>query len=432
MLAHAIVDRLPLFGKVIWFAAPGIILSVVFSPVGRTGWAQEIEQPASAVDAAANNLDVASFVGKTIDVQYQDAMNDGPFEVVKANEGKTPGTLRSLRVKIPGEKRNQTITAKKVSELFIDRQPLDVIYDRKERALVFSPQKKLDRLAKEKQVVERLRQSGNRLWEPLSAKQQAVFLADQRKFLTEAQKKLPHVGLRLIETEFFMVFTDIAPDLSAVYVDNLDAMYRELCNAFGLSPRRNIWCGKCVVVIFNNKVDYMTYESKVMGVKDVAFLNGTAGLCHSFGNGEVKFAGYRGTNAKYFGDVLIHETTHGFVHRYVSSSRVPSWLNEGIAEWVTNAIMQNGLVPKKQKRSAQMIMATGSWGDFLIAQNISFEHYGAAVTMVDILLTQNDDGQFRRMIRDIKEGKPTEASLKEHFKVSFADLEKLYADWITR
>lgn len=380
----------------------------------------------------AQTPDLTSLVGKNIEVTFQDFMSEGPYEVVKVTEGKEPGTIQTLRVKIPGGKRNKTIRAKKVAEIFVDRQPLDVEYDSKQRGLVFSPEKRATRITKEKRVDAQLKQMGHRVWEQLSESDQKEFIEQQHEFLKNVQTEMPHVPFRLVETEFFMVFTDIAPELVNGYLANLDAMYRELCAAFGTSAQKNVWCGKCVVVILNRRTDYMLYEAKVMGIKDPALLAGSAGLCHMFGNGEVKFAGFLGDNGRFFGSVLIHETTHGFIHRYLSSVNVDSWLNEGIADWVADAIMKDNSISKRQKQSAQVVMASGGWGNFLTAPQISFQHYGTASTLVDILLSQNKDGQFRRFVREIKEGKPIEASLKDTFNLTFKDLETLYVNWVTR
>ena len=374
----------------------------------------------------------SDLIGKTIEVTFQNFMSEGPYEVVKVTEGKQPGSISSLRVKVPGEKRNKTIRGKKVAELYVDHQPLDLVYDRKQRGLVFSSDKKTERLEKEKLINDRLRKMGHRIWKPLSESEQNQFLERQSQFLKGVRKKMPDVPFRLIDTEFFTVFTDITPEEVNGYLENLDAMYRELCGAFGVSVQKNVWCGKCVVVIFQKRENYMLYEAQVMGVKNPAMLSGSAGLCHMFGNGEVKFAGFLGDSGNFFGSVLIHETTHGFIHRYLSSASVDSWLNEGMADWVADAIMKDGRITKRQKQSAQAVKAAGGWGDFLEAKNISFEHYGTASTLVDILLDRNKDGQFRQFVREIKEGKPIEASLKDTFGLTFKDLGPLYTEWVTR
>jgi hypothetical protein len=400
----------------------GIFVGSLLSASGTTALAQKSDA----------EPDLMKLVGQTIEVTFQDFMSEGPYEVIKLTEGKQPGSIQSLRVKLPGGKRNKTIRAKKVAELFVDNRPLDVTYDKKQRGLVFSAEKRANRIQKEKQIDSQLERMGHRVWEPLSDSDQKAFIERQHDFLKKVQEEMPHVPFRLVETEFFMVFTDIEPEMVNGYLENLDAMYRELCSAFGISPQKNVWCGKCVVVIMNRRTDYMVYEARVMGIKDPALLAGSAGLCHMFGNGEVKFAGFLGDNGLFFGNVLIHETTHGFIHRYLSSVDVVSWLNEGMADWVADAIMKDNSIPKRQKQSAQVVMASGGWGNFLTAPRISFQHYGTASTMVDILLARNKDGQFRQFFREIKEGKPVETSLKDTFGLSYKDLETLYVDWVNR
>src|SRR5678816_1538790 len=59
---------------------------------------------------------------------------------------------------------------------------------------------------------------------------------------------------------------------------------------------------------------------------------GTAGMCHQYGNGDVHIAFYRQPNDLDFANVLVHESIHGFLHRYRSPVDVPSWANEGLAE----------------------------------------------------------------------------------------------------
>lgn len=389
-----------------------------------------------AVPCVAQNTnpppDLTALVGKSVEVTFKDFMSEGPYEVVKLTEGKQPGSLQSLRVKIPGSKRNKTIRVKQVAELFVDHEPLDVVYDKKTRGLIFSSEKRDERIKNEKLIAERLRKAGHRMWKPLSETEQEKFLKLQNTFLKNVQKEMSHVRFRLIDTQFFTVFTDISPVLVNGYIENLDAMYRELCAAFGVSVQKNVWCGKCVVVIFQKRTDYMLYEAKLMGVKNPELLAGSAGLCHMFGNGEVKFAGFLGDTGQSFGSTLIHETTHGFIHRYLSSAFVDSWLNEGMADWVADAIMQDDKVAKRQKRSAKVVVAAGGWGDFLQAEQISFQHYGTASTMVDILLSRNKNGEFRQFIRQIKEGIPAEEALKDTYELTYQDLATLYANWISR
>ena len=115
----------------------------------------------------------------------------------------------------------------------------------------------------------------------------------------------------------------------------------------------------------------------------------------------------------YFAGVIVHETTHGFLHRYKSGQFVPSWLNEGIADWVAMTVVRsdNG-VRNKVKAGLERMRRLGTLGgDFFTAQYIAREQYGMAVAIVDYLLRRNPKG-FREMIEGIKGRKWQAASKK--------------------
>lgn len=367
--------------------------------------------------------------GHTIDVRFEDGAMIGRQEVVSVSEGKTPGSLRSLKVRPKDSTRTRTIGAAKVDELFLDDLPLDVVYDKKQRGLVHSPEKRTERLRHRREVNERLSRTSDRLWEPLSDEQQKQFLESQQDFLQRVQKSMSQLPFRNVETEFFSVLTDLPPEQVDGYLLLLDEMYRKLCGAFGLPAEKNIWCGKCVVILFARRVDYYAFETGLMRNPNPV---GTQGLCHMSSDGQVIFAGYRGDAPDYFGVVLIHETTHGFVHRYLSSVRIPSWLDEGMSDWIAHAIMKDKHIPLKRIESARFVRATGGWGDFLTTDHIRGELYGAASTMVAMLVERDKSGQFREFFRGIKEGKPVDESLKDTFDMSFRSLEIFYAEYVSR
>ena len=365
-----------------------------------------------------------SLTDKTIDIIYADGHRDAYLTVAETTEGKTPEAVKLLSVTPRDSQRSIKINGAKIAEIILEDQPLDIVYDRKQRGLVFSPEKRIDRLSHEKEVRERLDGINHRIWPPLSDQEHEKLIESQREFLKSVEQQMPRLNFRYVETEYFLFFTDLTPDQVDGYIVSLDAMYRELCLAFGLSPQRNIWAGKCVVIAFQNKLDYLSFEAQIMGNSDAL---GTQGLCHQFGNGEVKFAGYR-DDGSFFGQILVHETTHGFIHRYYSSARAPSWLDEGMADWVTKAIFPDDKIPRRQRESAKLVMQRGSWSDdFLTTDQISGEYYGSASALVDILLANDKGGQFRAFFHGIKEGKATEESLKEVFGISYQDLKIAYA-----
>ena len=371
---------------------------------------------------------ISDLVDKVIDVRLKDGSLIGNATVVTVAPGKVDDSIRSLKVRTPNSKRLTTLGASKIQEIYLNENPLDVTYDTKNRALVHSVEKMFDRKEHRRKVEERLTTNRDRYWEPLTEDDHKKFMKKHRLFLKKTETELPHIQFRLVETNYFLFFTNLPANEVDGYITYLDAMYREMCKAFGLSPDKNIWCGKCVVVAFGRRQDFLLFESKLMDTFDTADVQG---LCHQFGDGTVIFAGYKGDN-DFFGHVLVHETSHGFVHRYMTTARAPSWLNEGMADWLANVIVKGDKIPTRQRQSALLVKQENGWGSFLSAERIDGKHYGAASVLVEILVALDKGSQFKRFFDGIKEGKPADESLKDSFGISYQDLTILYAKAISK
>lgn len=400
-----------------------VCLAIVLANMALTNTVLAQTEPGNEVP------DLLALQGQTVEVIYTDGSAEWPLKITQLQESKTPGSLKSIKVQFKDEKRQRKVNAIKIDEIILDHQHLDVTFDKAKRGLVHSPEKRKQRLAHHARVTERLKGQRHRLWRPISEEEEAQFLSRQKELIEKTKSHFTHINFRVVETEYFIVCTDLSTEQIDGYLASLDAMYRELCLAFGIPPAKNIWCGKCIVFPFARRAEFEEFESKFFNNNRT---EGAQGLCHQSGNGQVVFSGYRGNSDSYFGTVLVHETAHGFVHRYLSSARAPSWLNEGMSDWIANAIMKTDDVPRKQIQSANLVRRTETWGDFLTTSRIDFEYYGSASTLVEILLRRDKGGQFRQFFRSIKEGVAAEESLKDSFGLSYQDLTILYAEQIAR
>jgi hypothetical protein len=124
--------------------------------------------------------------------------------------------------------------------------------------------------------------------------------------------------------------------------------------------------------------------------------------------------------------MLVHETSHGFNHRWMSPQRIPNWLNEGIAEWVgTKVVPGSNQVALKEAKAAEYMRSHGDMGeDFFTAQNIAAVQYGIASSLVRFLA--RDPKKFAAFVRSVKEGVPVDEALEAVYKGSFDDLVKSY------
>jgi hypothetical protein len=184
-----------------------------------------------------------------------------------------------------------------------------------------------------------------------------------------------------------------------------------------------VWKGKCLVVAFLREQDFQAFEARFMKVR----MQGAHGLCHQSGDGRVVMACHRGDDAPAFAHMLVHETSHGFNHRWMSPERLPNWLNEGIAEWVgTKVVPGSDQVPLKEAHALDFMRRTGTLGpEFLTRENIDAVQYGMASSMVKFLAGR-DLRKFAAFVQGIKEGMPVEESLQQAFKLSLDDLVKAY------
>ena len=373
--------------------------------------------------AQTKEIKLADLIEPVVDVRLKGNKQLSGCNIISAVDGKEPETWKSFKVQLKDSKRTSKILAKNVVEIFLDGQPMDVAYDRKSRGVSISEEKKKERLEWEREVNRKLASRRDRLWKPLTAAKHEEFMVKHRLFIKKTKQKMSHLQFRYVEREYFMFLTNLSSQEVDGLLEKLDLMYSELCKAFGIPPTHNIWCGKCVVVAFRDQSDFLKFESQIMNVD----ATGAQGICHSFGDGKVIFAGYQGDNG--FPNVLVHETSHGFVHRYMSSAGVPSWLNEGMADWISHQIVRNNRIPTRQKIAAMLVRKRGTLGDLLTKkQNISADEYGMSSAIVDLLIQiDRGRGKFREFFEAIKQGTDAEQALNESFGFNYAELTVRYA-----
>jgi hypothetical protein len=150
-------------------------------------------------------------------------------------------------------------------------------------------------------------------------------------------------------------------------------------------------------------------------------------MCHQRSDGRVVMACHRGNDATAFAHMIVHETSHGFNHRWMSPEKLPNWLNEGIAEWVGARVVKNcDQVPLKEAHALVAMRSEGDLGPgFFTAANIQPVQYGMASGLVKLLVSR-DAKKFATLVRSIKEGTPAEEALQRSFGGSLDDLVRAY------
>jgi hypothetical protein len=370
-------------------------------------------------DALADKL--GPFVGETIDLVE---LGTGRRFVRPVLEGvvEKGDAVTGLRLRAEGQKTVSTVSLAGVAKIVAGRA---TVHEAEASGKAFAQLRgRKAREAYDRQVddsMARMKANGVEPWPRLTAEQHAAEVEALGAFVAQVRERFPKLGVST--THEFLVASDLPAAQLAPFVANLDTMHDFLCDLYGIPKGEPLWKGKCLVVAFLDEADYKAFESTVMN----ADTQGTHGVCHQRSDGRVITACHRGTDPAAFAHMLVHETSHGFNHRWMSSQRLPNWLNEGIAEWVGARVVKNSdQVPLKEARAAAFMRSQGTLGpDYFTRANIDPVQYGMASGMVRMLIGR-DAKKFAEFVRGIKEGTPVEESLERSFGGSLDDLVKAY------
>jgi hypothetical protein len=278
------------------------------------------------------------------------------------------------------------------------------------------------RKANEAKRQEYFKQTGVWLWPEVTDKDWEDGVAKQKAFLRQVYEKFPTLHLKLYETQHFLFLSDLPPQWVNVYTSCLDAMHDQLCTAYGVKDKDRVWLGKLPVVAFSSSASFEECEKEFFDhpIDGKVF----QGLAHKAMNGEVAVTCHCGKDPYYFAAVLVHETTHGFTHRYKSAVLLPSWLDEGIADWVAmNVVHKNNSVLSKVQAGLAQAKQRGNLGGNFFADGKKIQpwQYGVATSMVNFLLKSNPKN-FRKMLDAIKLGTKWQDALADAYGVTPAEL----------
>ena len=251
-------------------------------------------------------------------------------------------------------------------------------------------------------------------WPQLSDQQQADAVQALKKDAEEATAALSR-PLRGFETRYFLFYSDLQPREAQSWAGLLDRMYVKLADMFAVPKGENIWRGKALIFVFSRKEDYQRFEREVAHAEP----GKSAGMCHGAGDGKVMVAFYRQPDALEFAHILVHESVHGFLHRYRTPVHVPPWANEGLAETIaTDLVPQRGRRDEVRTRAREGLQQHGSqMGDFFEAGRLEGWQYPVAEMMCTFMI-QAGKKNYVDFINGIKEGLSWQDSLETRYKTT--------------
>ena len=271
--------------------------------------------------------------------------------------------------------------------------------------------------------------SDGKAWPKLTEEQQAAAVAELKAFAAAAGKKL-NKELTLHETKYFLFYTDLPEKEGKDWSVLLDRMYGRLADLFGVARdaktrgRENVWYGKALVFVFKSADDYRSFQSSVHETD----AGSSQGMCHCFSDGRVHIGFYRQNDKYRFAHVLVHESVHGFLHRFRSPQHVPSWANEGLAEVIASELVaQPGFAKVSEASARHWLRQHGGMRGMFKAKPIEGWQYPVAETLCAFMIRQSKS-RYVNFIIGMKEGLTWEQSLEQRYKTTPKRLVQAYGE----
>ncbi|RLS57471.1 MAG: hypothetical protein DWH91_04445 [Planctomycetota bacterium] len=379
---------------------------------------------AANLEFALTSEEIDALRAQTFDILLKTGKKETGATLVEFLRNKQlPDRFRSLEFTPEGGKRNKKISTELVFQIEQGETVYEVASLPIQRYHVLVDVKK-----RNDAIRTRLEATGEQFWAPLTPEDAQKHIAEEKTFLEGVAKHFSTLPMQLHETEYFLFLSDMPPAQVAPYVKQLDKMNEALGQSFGFPPGHNVWRGKAVIVVFVNLLAFQEFEVQFMKNSD---FGGAQGLCHQFGDGRVVTACYRGDSPEFLGAVLVHETAHGYLHRYRTTSHVVTWLNEGIADWIAGvAVPSTPEIRRRQQEAANRLRQSGSFQQqFYTSEDLESWQYGAASSIVQMLIQANPQ-QFQLFFNGVKEGYTWQDSLMRAYGMTPEELTIAYGQRI--
>lgn len=272
---------------------------------------------------------------------------------------------------------------------------------------------------------------------PATPEQNAAAIEAAKKRAAEVAERL-EVKFATIESDHFIIFTDWDPAEHQFIKDNCEHAYVLVARQFQQKPKDNIFIGKLPMYMFERQSTFQQFAIEADG-----FAAGNSVLGYFAGNSEgvghmamwkPRRAVAGGNDAarreaeRRWGRTLIHEFVHAFINRYRSNGSIPRWLNEGIAEYISEGELPTpGYFTNARELAWQAHSDISAlWDD----DHMPSGYYYPVMMSLVKLLAEEKPKAFINYFNDIKDGMDPEDALRKHYGVSYAQFEetwRLYA-----
>ncbi len=266
------------------------------------------------------------------------------------------------------------------------------------------------------------------IWPDLTEDQRLAHTRRLKDLCADQITTLDH-RMNLVETDHFLFYSDAGASEHKRWASRLERMYDELLATLDMPRDSELFQGKCVVWVFVNRDQFIAYEAAIHSYDARA----VAGICHQR-SGDCFVAFYRDTPDR-FESVLIHETVHAFMYRYRSRHPLPTWANEGLADYIAGRLAERTQEPRTAWQHTRQFLRAGGKALDIMSQTYEdgtwFDEnsYPVSHMLIRYMIT-TDPRTTRDWIDDIKDGKNWLESLRLRFGLTREQLSERFGEAI--
>jgi hypothetical protein len=262
-------------------------------------------------------------------------------------------------------------------------------------------------------------------WPTLTPAEHAEATRALRDFAEPIVRRVAPGDWKQAETDYFLLYTDLDRDEALSWARLLDRMYDRMRAVFRVPEGQNVFKGRCLITIWSTRQRFAEWSRLAEGLS-LAGRSGVAGYCRGFPDGRTHVTFFRQPDRMEFALVLTHEASHAFTHRYRTGRHIPSWVNEGLAEYVSHHLVE---APRwragRARGSREAYHAHGGLANLFVAPSIDWFQYGQAWEFTQMMVSENADG-YRAFVDALKDGKAVHAALEEDYGASLDRLVRHY------
>ncbi|MGA1266130.1 MAG: hypothetical protein ACO32J_02995 [Phycisphaerales bacterium] len=259
-------------------------------------------------------------------------------------------------------------------------------------------------------------------------------LEEMKSFTEEALAKVRGRWMRA-ESAYWVVYADLPQKETNELAARMDRMYLAVADMFALPKGLNLFHGKGVCVVSASEEMFRAVEMAAFGQMAVP---GVIGLCHMIGP-KVIVNAWRSDDDDAFMATLVHEATHGVMHRYGTPGRLPLWAEEGYAEFVAARSFDSSRVDAARRpQGVRFIRDGGSTLPFFLSDGgdgawpgDQAQGYAIGYLTVSMMIDQKG-AAFGEWVKEVKTGVPWQQALQRHFGVDAEGLARVVEDWYRR